>query len=697
MLRDVVQPGQLINREISLLEFQRRVLLEAEEESNPLLERVKFLSILYSNLDEFFMVRVAGLRKQVDAHVVDVFPDGLNPSQVLESARTLSLELYEQGYQYLEKRLRPRLEKAGVVLLDYGSLTPEQKRKLTDYFQEIIFPRLSPLAFDPAHPFPHISGQTLNLAVIVKDANGENKFACLQIPENLPRFVPVEGPRAAPSNGTVPHHSYFVWLEQVVMAHLESLFEGMQIIGVHPFRLLRDADLEIPHGQSGDLLQAMQRRVYQSKFAPVVQVAVTADMPVDIRNFLLKQLQIRQRDLYVLDSPLGLEDLYQLFSTIDQPDLKFPPYQPFVPEAFRNGDDTEAIFAAIREKDILIHRPYDAFTSIANFLFAAARDPQVLTIKQTVYRLEDQAIVIEALQEASRRGKEVIVLVELQARFDEESNINWARTLERAGVHVVYGMERLKTHCKAIMVVRQEPDGLRRYMHLSTGNYNAVTSMTYEDVGFFTCDPVMGEDVTDLFNFLTGFSRKMDYQRLFVAPLTLRPSLERLIRREINVARQGGKARLIFKANALVDLELIKLLYEASQAGVQVDLLIRGICCLLAGVKGLSENIRVVSIIGRYLEHSRIYYFYNQGKEEIYLSSADLMPRNLDYRVETMFPLRSPGHLHYLRDEVLENYLRDDTHAHLMQPDGSYECRRPSEQPFGVQEWLMEIASKREH
>ncbi len=696
-VKDIVQPNQLINREISLLEFQQRVLQEAQEESNPLMERVKFLSIFYSNMDEFFMVRVAGVRRQVEAHVVDVFPDGLNPEQVLESTQRKSNELYEMAGQILDKRTRPRLEKAGIFLLDYAALKPKQVKRLAEYFREIAYPRLSPLAYDPAHPFPHITGLALNLAIIVKDENGQNKIAILQIPDTLPRFVPVEAPPEAPINGNGQRASYYVWLEQVIMANLGTLFPGMKILGMYPFRILRDVDLPIQRTESDDLLQAMQRRVYQMKFADVVQLTVTAGMPVDVRNFLLSQLGIKQRDVYTLNTPLGLGDLFQLFETVDRPELKYPAYEPFIPEAFRRTDD-DHLFQAIREKNILIHRPYDSFQPIINFLFTAARDPNVLTIKQTIYRLEDNSIVIEALQEASRRGKEVVVLVELQARFDEASNISWARSLERAGVHVVYGMENLKTHCKVIEVVRQEGSELKRYIHLSTGNYNAVTSGTYEDIGLFTCDPGIGEDATDLFNFLTGYSHKNEYQKLFVSPVTLRPGLETLIRREIAHAKRGNKARLMFKANALVDLELIKMLYEASQAGVQVDLFIRGICSLIAGVKGLSENIRVVSIIGRFLEHSRIYYFYNNGKDEIYLSSADLMPRNLDYRVETMFPVEDVEHKRYLREDVLENYLKDNVHAHLMQPDGSYECKHPArEAPFGVQEYLMGMAAKREH
>lgn len=521
MLKDTLEPNRLINRDLSLLEFQRRVLQELQEESNPLLERLKFLSIFYTNMDEFFMVRMSGILKPVEARVVDVFPDGLNPSQVLESARAVSLELYERAWQDFEKRLRLPLEKAGIFLLDYASLAASQKAEMAGYFRETIYPRLSPLAFDPAHPFPHISGLSLNLAVIVKAAIGRNQFATLQVPETLPRFVPVERPNGPPNDGTIPRYSYFVWLEQVIMANLASLFPGLEIVGAHPFRLLRDADLDVQQ-DADDLLQAMERRVYRSKFASVVQLTVSETMPEDLRNFLCKQLALKPGDLYGLASPLGLGDLLNLYKNLDRPDLKFPRFDPYIPPAFRNEAGANSIFDAIRQKNIMIHRPYDSFTPIVDFLFAAARDPQVLVIKQTLYRLEDHAVIIEALMEASRRGKEVIVLVELQARFDEASNIAWARTLERAGVHVVYGMPGLKTHCKAILVVRQEVDGVRRYVHLSTGNYNAVTSLTYEDIGFFTADPAIGEDVTGLFNYLTGYSNKNDYQKIVVAPLALR-------------------------------------------------------------------------------------------------------------------------------------------------------------------------------
>jgi polyphosphate kinase len=697
MLENEAIPVQVINREISLLEFQRRVLKEVQEEINPLLERVKFLSIFYSNLDEFFMVRVSGILRQVNAHVVDVFPDGLNPAQVLEAVQALSIELYALAAQAYDRKVRPLLEKSGIHLLDYRTMSSSQVQELFEYFKGSVLPLLTPLAYDPGHPFPHINGMSINLAIVVNDENGQNRFAFLWIPDTLPRLVPVheKNENSHPDASSGPHY-YFAWLEQVIVANLASLFPNVQVIGAYPFRVLRDADLAVQQVEADDLLQAMQRRVYRSKFASVVQLSVYETMPLEIRNFLCKQFSInKQRDLYVSSAPLGMGDLHALYGAVGRPDLKFPPYQPYVPLVFRGPLDGEAIFQAIREKNILIHRPYDSFTPILDFLFASARDPRVATIKQTIYRLDDHAVVIEALIEASQRGKDVTALVELQARFDEESNITWAQKLESAGVHVVYGMDGLKTHCKVILVVRQEQDGIRRYIHLSTGNYNAVTSQFYEDIGYFTSDPALGQDATDLFNYLTGYSRKQDFKKIFAAPMNLRQKQEELIKREIAHARKGLPARLIFKANSMVDLELIKLLYEASQAGVKVDLIVRGICCLLPGVKGLSENIRVISIVGRFLEHSRIYYFHNNGSEEIYLSSADMMPRNLDYRVEAMFPVTDSDNLQYIRRDVLEKYLQDDLHAHIMQPDGSYECPRPSRaHPFSVQDWLMTLAQR---
>ena len=689
-------PVQFINREISLLEFQRRVLEEAQNESNPLLERVKFISIFGSNMDEFFMVRVSGIRKQVEAHVLEISPDGLLPSEVLAATHKLSFDLYKEALNHFNKIIRPLLDKSGIHVLDYAALDESQKKKVDEHFREVIYPVLTPMAFDPAHPFPHISNLSLNLAIVIKDAKGKFKFARLKVPETLPRLLPIKrSSGGARKDGTVPYDHYFVWLEQVIAANISSFFPGLEVVETHPFRVIRDAEMEIQEIEADDLLQTMQQSIIDRKFGSVVQVAIYDSMPKDVCDLLIENLQIKSNDVYVLPAPLGLGNLWQLYTSVDRYDLKFPPYKAFIPKAFQFASADSDIFEAIRKNNILLHQPYDSFNPVVDFLYAAARDPNVLAIKQTIYRIGKNAAVIDALIEASGQGKEVAVLMELKARFDEESNIGWARKLEHAGVHVVYGLAGLKTHCKIIMVVRQEGEGIRRYIHLATGNYNAVTSLIYEDIGIFTCDEAIGKDATDLFNFLTGYSTKQEYQKLLVAPLKLRKKLEALIRREIEHAQAGRKAHLIFKANSLVDPDLINLLYEASQAGVNVDLLVRGICCLRAGVKGLSDQIRVISIVGRYLEHSRVYYFLNNGDEEIYLSSADLMTRNLDHRVEIMFPVDDPAHLHYLRHDMLENYFKDNLHARRMQPDGSYACvERSSEEPFDVQEWLMKSAHK---
>jgi len=532
---------------------------------------------------------------------------------------------------------------------------------------------LTPLALDPGHPFPHISNLSLNLAIVIRDKKGNEKFARLKVPDPLPRLLPIKrSSGGVRKDGSIPHQHYFVWLEQVIAANLTELFPGMEVISAHPFRIVRDADIEIQELEADDLLETMQQNIRKRKFGSVVQVAVYESMPQNIRELLVDNLEVNKNDVYVLDSPLGLSSLWQLYSSVERHDLKDVPYKPHIPKQLKRATTANDIFDAIRSENIFLHHPYDSFNPVVDFLNAAARDPQVLAIKQTLYRVGSNAPVVEALLEAAERGKQVAVLVELKARFDEESNIGWARALEEVGVHVVYGLVGLKTHCKVTMVVRQEGEGIRRYLHMATGNYNALTSRIYEDIGLFTCDEEMGADATDLFNYLTGYSTKNEYRKLLVAPVSLRKRLEKMIQREIEHAHQGRKAHLIFKANSLVDPDMIQLLYKASQAGVQVDLLIRGMCCLRPGVKGVSENIRVISIVGRYLEHSRLFYFHNDGKEEIYLGSADLMQRNLNHRVEVVFPIESKTHIRHLRDRVLETYLKDNSSARILQADGTY-------------------------
>jgi len=670
---DLTSPALYINRELSLLEFQRRVLEEAWDESKPLLERIKFLAIFGSNMDEFFMVRVSGIRKQVEARIMEVSPDGATPPDQIAAIRKLAQELMIEAQQCYQRRLLPQLDKAGVHPIDYQKLSKSQKERTDTYFKEVIYPVLTPLALDPGHPFPHISNLSLNLAIVIRDKKGNEKFARLKVPDTLPRLLPIKrSSGSVRKDGTIPHQHYFVWLEQVIAANLHDLFPGMEVTSTHLFRIVRDADIEIQELEADDLLETMQQNIRKRKFGSVVQVAVYESMPENIRELLVDNLEVSRNDVYVLDSPLGLSGLWQLYNNVERHDLKDIPYKPRVPKAFRKTSSAAEIFDAIRNENILLHHPYDSFNPVVEFINAAARDPQVLAIKQTLYRVGSNAPVVEALLEAAERGKEVAVLVELKARFDEESNIGWARALEEVGVHVVYGLVGLKTHCKVTMVVRKEGEGIRRYLHLATGNYNALTSRIYEDIGIFTCDEDMGADATDLFNYLTGYSTKQEYRKLLVAPVSLRKKLEKMIQREIEHAQQGRKAHLIFKLNSLVDLPMIQLLYQASQAGVQVDLFIRGMCCLRPGIKGVSENIRVISIVGRYLEHSRLFYFHNDGKENIYLGSADLMTRNLNHRVEVVFPVESKNHIHYLRQQVLDTYLKDNTRARILQADGKY-------------------------
>ena len=592
----------------------------------------------------------------------------------------------------LNKKILPELDKTGIHLLDYRKLSETQVQKVDDYFKAVIYPILTPLALDPGHPFPHISNLSLNLAIVIRDKKGNEKFARLKVPNTLPRIVPIKrSSGSVRKDGTIPHHHYFVWLEQVIAANLFSLFPGLEVVAAYPFRIIRDADLEIQEIEAGDLLESMQQSVRKRKFGSVVQVEIYDSMPANIRELLIENLEIRRNDVYVSPAPLGLSSLWQMYNDVERHDLKFPIYNPIVPEVFENATITGDIFEAIKQENILLHQPYDSFNPVIDFLRAAARDPQVLAIKQTVYRVGHNAPVVEALLEASERGKQVAVLVELKARFDEESNIGWAQMLEQAGVHVVYGLMGLKTHCKITMVVRKEGDGIRRYLHLATGNYNAVTSRIYEDIGIFTCDEAMGSDVTDLFNYLTGYSTKHDYKKLLVAPVNLRKGLEKLIRHEIEHAQAGRKAHLIFKVNSVVDPHIIKLLYEASRAGVKVDLLVRGMCCLKPGIKGVSENINVVSIVGRFLEHSRVYYFCNNGDEKIFMGSADLMRRNLDHRVEVVFPVESTAHIRYLRDQMLETQLKDNVRARVMKNDGTYVRLKPpsADKAVDVQEFFM--------
>jgi polyphosphate kinase len=675
------RPDLYINRELSWIEFNRRVFEQAKDSRHPLLERVKFISIFETNLDEFIMIRVAGLKDQVASRTTPLSPDGRTAEQQLIAVRQRLAPLIQEVRRYWREELLPLLAEQHIYILDYEQLDEQQREAMHDYFENEIFPVLTPLAVDPHHPFPHISNRSLNLAVVLADATHGELFARVKVPPALPRLVPV------PVASDEAQVAAFVWLEQVIAAHLSMLFPGFDVWESYPFRVLRDADIELQEDDASDLLEYIEQEVRERRFGTVVDLAVNPSMPQRIRRLLIDNLEISQQDLTVVDGPLGMGDVMELHSLL-RPNLKDPPFVPRVPAFLSKGDD---LFAAIRKHDLLMHHPYDSFNSVVDFIRAAAHDPQVLAIKQTLYRVGTNSPVVNTLLEAVENGKQVAVLVELKARFDEENNIVWAKELERAGVHVVYGLIGLKTHAKIALVVRREEHGLRRYVHLSTGNYNATTAKIYEDLGLFTCRPEIGADASALFNALTGYSRQNIYRKLLVAPVGLRRGIVERIEREIRFQQEHGNGRLIFKMNALTDPEIVRLLYRASQAGVNIDLIVRGMCSLRPGLPGISDTIRVRSIVGRFLEHSRVYYFGNNGSEEMYLGSADMMQRNLSGRVEILFPIESSDMRKAILERLLEPELADTVNAHALLPDGTYKriCPQPDVPPFDSQAWFI--------
>jgi len=683
-----IQPGfappeDYLNREVSWIRFNARVLQEALDERNPLLERLKFLAIFETNLDEFFMVRVAVIRRQLATGVSALTPDGLTPTQQLLLIREHLQPLVIQHHDCFNQVLRPLLqEKAGVILARDEDLTPAQGEELATYFHDQLYPVLTPLAIDPGHPFPYISGLSLSLMVIVEDPETqEQQFARVKVPTGLlPRFVPL-------ADGTT-----YVTLEQVIAHNLGSLFVGMTIKGAYVFRVTRDADIEIQEDEADDLLSAIEQELRKRRFGSVVRLEVSADTPDWVVEFLQEQLELEPEQIYVIPGLLNLGDL-MYFLRLDRPDLKDPPWMipthPRLRPAQLNGESPD-VFAVIREKDILVHHPYDSFnTSVLTFMQQAARDPHVLSIKQTLYRTSGDSEVVQALIDAVERGKQVAVVVELKARFDEENNIWWAKRLEQAGVHVTYGIPGLKIHSKILAVVRREGQHLRRYVHIGTGNYNPKTAKLYTDLGLLTCDPILAADVSDVFNYLTGYSRQKAFRALLVSPMTMRSQMTALIEREM---RSSG--RIIAKMNSLVDPQIIAKLYEASRAGVEIDLIVRGMCCLRPGIPGLSERIRVISIVGRFLEHSRIFYFANQGQPEVYVGSADWMTRNLDKRVEVVAPIRDPDLRQELK-QLLELMLADNRQAWELDGEGIYHQRRPNGEERSTQVMLMEQARRR--
>lgn len=695
--------GRFADRELSWLAFNQRVFEQAQDEGLQLLERAWFLTIYCSNLDEFYMVRVAGLKRRIAAGFATVSSSGLTPRQLEGEISRRSHEMTGSVYHYFQEAIRPELDKEGLVITDWEALSDTQQNALHRYFRNKVFPILSPLAIDPAHPFPFISGLALNLAILVRNpSTKKDHFARLKVPPLLPRFVPLneQGVESDPSSRILGGEKVnFVPIEQIIAAHLDHLFPGMEIVESHPFRVTRNEDLEVEEDDAENILTAMESELAKRRFGPAVRLEVTEKMPSYILDFLMENLEIGPSDVFRLAGPLdlrGLNDLHDL----DIPELKYPPYVPVTPAGLAEKESAKSqdLFAAIRDHDVLIHLPYDSFaTSVQQFVKQAAQDPNVLAIKQTLYRTSGDSPIVQALIDAARAGKQVVAIVEIKARFDEAANISWARKMERYGVHVVYGMVGLKTHCKLCLVVRQEPDGLKRYCHVGTGNYHPKTARGYEDLGLLTVNRDVAQDLTRLFNQLSGYAPRSTFHRLLVAPRSIRNGLLEGIEKEIANHRAGKPAWILFKANSIVDERLTDALYRASQAGVPVDVQIRGICSLKPGIPGLSENIHVVSILGRFLEHSRIYAFANDGDPQVWIGSADLMHRNLDRRVEALVRIIDPDQVQYLID-VVRKGVADTTSSWRLMPDQQWvrvNKNDAGERLEDIQETLMSKTSSR--
>ncbi len=693
-------PDLYINRELSWLDFNRRVLEEAQETDSPLLVRSKFAAIFSSNLDEFFMIRVAGVKRKVIANISETGTDGRRPVRVLREIQRVTQKLLTEQARLVRRELIPELRDAGVEIVPFDELRHHEQKSLGRVFEQEIFPVLTPQAVDRGRRFPHVSNDSLNLIVVLKGEDGA-RFARVKVPALLPRFVPVPASGSEADTGNVlvdgRAASRFTWIEDIISARMERLFPGSEIIASYPFHLLRDSDVEPDEDDDhDDLMEIMRETLSQRPFGTTVRLDVDRSMPSEVRDWLIEQVHADRTDLYVIDGPLQLEDLFEL-QQIERPDLNEPTFtpSPVIPALRAEGSDaaeaSAEIFRMIRENDILLHHPYQSFNAVVDFIRAASIDSDVVAIKQTLYRIGKDSPLIPALITARDEDTQVAVLVELKARFDEENNISWAQTLETAGVHVAYGLSGLKTHCKVTLVVRREPDGLRRYVHVATGNYNANTARIYEDIGMLTSREAIGRDASELFNHLTGFGTQEGYEAMWVAPREMRARLLEAIWDEVRRHREHGDGRLIFKMNSLVDRETIRALYAASREGVQIDLIVRGICCLRPGVEGLSETIRVVSLVGRFLEHSRIYYFGNGGEPKIYLGSADAMERNFDRRVEVLFPVQSREIAAFLGEVVLDAYLRDTVNARVLGVDELWRAKSPAEgeEPFDVQRWFM--------
>ncbi|HEX8651085.1 MAG TPA: polyphosphate kinase 1 [Pyrinomonadaceae bacterium] len=662
-------PDFLFNRELSLLEFHGRVLEEALDSSQPLLERLKFLAIFATNVDEFFMIRVSGLKEAVDEDPGGLSPDGLTAAEQLKLIRERLVPMLNEQMRCLREEILPQLKAQGIEVAPYDSLTEAERQTVDAYFEEDVFPVLTPLSVDPSHPFPYISNMSLNLGWMVEPLPTQSlvgrldpRFVRIKVPPLIPRLVKVD------AAGTK-----FILLEDLIAANAGSMFSRMNVGKAHFFRITRDADIEVREDEAADLLQAIEHSLRKRRFGTAVRLEVSQTMPERMVNYLTKQLDLTPEDVYVVDGPINVHQLMELYK-LKRPDLKDRPLKVGVHAALKNRG---SIFDVIKQQDILLHHPYTSYSSVVDFIKQAAQDPAVLTIKMCLYRTGQDSPIPQFLIEACERGKQVTAIVEIKARFDEEYNIEWAKRLEEAGVHVVYGLVGLKTHCKVTLVVRREQDDLSRYVHIATGNYNPVTSKFYTDLGILTADEEICADASDLFNVLTGFSRQKKYRQLMVAPVNLRARMIELIGRETEHARAGRPSAIMVKINRLADVDVIRALYEASQAGVPIELIVRGICMLRPGVPGLSETINVRSIVGRLLEHSRVFYFANGGDEEVYTGSSDWMPRNFDRRVEVVAPVHDPKLKNYLKQVVLDAYLRDNTKARRLLPDGQHERIQP--------------------
>jgi len=691
LLKKYKDPANFFNRDLSWIEFNRRVLQEALNPALPLLEKIKFLAIFNSNLDEFYMIRVAGIKEQIVANVLEPTIDGYTPIEQLRLIEKTLKPMLQTCQELWSNEIAPALKDNRIFILDYDDIDGKDRQRLREYFTKEIFPILTPLAFDPGRPFPYISNLSLSFAILVRKPNGESHFARLKIPNILPRMMNIDK-ILNPKHKTLTNGQFsakFIWLGDLIKANLDLLFPGLEIIEAHKFRITRDTDIDIQEDEADDLLKVIEENIRQRRFGAVVRLEVADTMPEFMVETLIENLEITREDIHISEGPLGMSDIMALYD-LPLHQLKFKPFYPVIPKAFEETD----IFSLIKQKDVLIHHPYHSFAPVIDFIKQATKDPDVLAIKQTLYRVGADSPIIKALIEAAERGKQVAVLVELKARFDEENNIYWAKELEKVGAHVVYGLIGLKTHAKMSLVVRREAEGVKRYVHLSTGNYNEMTAKIYTDIGLFTCDDDICTDVSNIFNYLTGYSKQTEYAKLIVSPINMRDTYVSLIKREIDNVNSGGEGYIILKLNSIVDPFIIACLYEASNAGVKIELIVRGICCLLPGLKGISENITVRSIVGRYLEHSRISYFFNNGEENLYLSSADLMPRNLDRRVEVAFPVEN-GKLKAQLIKILKIMLKDNAQARELHNDKSYYyIDGDDSKKVNAQEWLMERAVK---